>query len=348
MELKLWPFKDALFTVTCNLQGVFLSFYLQQSDEEQSSSQSNKSSQSIAVPNPPPSGPNGQVPIVPPAITTLPTQPTAWNTLSTTVASLMGQMQSAFPNNQQYPQTQSSFQSQPNVGMTTFTLANPLQALQNIRSATAIQPPQAQYTSTSQQQLYGVTTLQNPSQTMVPRLVQPGAQLMGGVYPQQPQQYTSAQPNYQSQVKAQQPSYSLLGQTGVVAPVGGQGYAVNPGQVVYPPSLLPRVGGTQPNSGQNTYTTPYHQSTIAQGTKTQQLVIPPPRQQIHPNTSYTNYGTQTASYLPPVGVRVQGSAQQPPQVGRVSGLMPGRTPVYPPAARGHTPNKPGSGRWGMR
>ncbi len=340
------------FTVYVCMYRFFLTNFfphLQQSDEEQSSSQSNKSSQPLALPNPPPSGgPNGQVPIVPPAVTTLSTQPTTWNTLSTTVASLMGQMQSAFPNNQQFPQTQTSFQpQQPSVGMTTFTLADPLQALQKIRAATAVQPLQTQYTTTSQQQLYSATTLQNPSQTMIPRMVQPGAQLIGGVYPQP--QYTSAQPNYQSQVKAQQP-YSLLGQTGVVQQTaGGQGYAVNPGQVAYPPSLLPRVGGTQPNNvlSQNTYTTPYHQSTIPQGTKAQLVALP--QQQIHQNTSYTNYGTQTASYLPPGGVGVQGSAQPPPQVGGVSGqLMPGRTPVYPPTARGHTPNKPGSGRWGMR
>ncbi len=314
-----------------------LLFLLQQSDDEEASKM-------LAMPpTQPPSGPNGQVPLVSSSAPS--TQPGAtWGTMSSSsVASLMGPTtttQSAIPNNAQFSQT---FQLPPGIGMTTFTLANPLHALQNIQAASNM-PSQSRYPA-SQPQLYPANTPQNPSQALMrPRMAPPLSLIRGGVYPPQQPGYAGTQPGgYPSQVKPQ-PSYGFVRQTGTVhqSAMGGYNTGVNPVQGAYP-SLQPPAAMVTPSNTtliQKPYNNaPYHQSTLPQQGTTNQLMP----SQIHQNTQYTNYVSQNVSYLPP-GAHVP---TPPPPTGIVPG---GRTPGYPPVVRSHTPShgKPGSGGWGMR
>ncbi len=299
-------------------------FYFQPSDEE-------TGSQGLALPTQPPPGPNGQVPLLPPAQTTPSTQsaPT-WGTIPSSVTSLMGQTQQpAIPNSAQYSQT-----FQPQIGMTTFTLGNPLQALQNMQAAASNvqQLPQSQY-SVSQPLLYATNTPQNLSQTVLPGIAQISTPLIRGTYPQQ-QQYATTQVPYPSPVKPQQQLYVPLGQTGAVQQSSmGYNTVVNPGQGVYTSLMPPSQVNTALPQKPPYNNTAYHQSTLTQGTTNQ--LIP---SQLHQNTQYTNYATQNTPYA---GVVSQGSTP----THQIT-----QTPGYTPAVRSHTPTqgKSGSGGWSMR
>lgn len=169
-------------------------------------------------------------------------------------------------NNAHQPQSQlvSSYQPQPTVGITTFALANPLQALQNIRTAsatqqsglsTSLQPGGTPYSNviggagniagtnlqTQSQRAYSshaILQTQNPRQPLVNPLV-PGTQVVGGVYQHQqinPQQQLLQQyPLIQQGVKVQ--PYQLP-QT----PVKSQQYSLTQQQTTVQTPQQPIVG----------------------------------------------------------------------------------------------------------